>query len=97
MSMEKPTKICAKEHPEVMMKVTKGHFSSDRFHINYYIDMTSLKMRRKDAQEVAKAMVSRYVKRVNLENLAGNISLAGAEMQQMMASLATKTPIDTII
>lgn len=97
MSMGKPTKICAKEHPEVMLKVTKGHFSSDRFHINYYIDMTSLKMRRKDAQEVAKAMVSRYVKRVNLVNLAGNISLAGAEMQQMMASLATKTPIDTII
>ena len=94
MSMGKPTKIYAKDNPEVALKVTKGHFSSDRFHINYYIDMTSLKMRRKEAQEVAKAMVSRYVSRVNL---AGNISLAGVDMEQLMASLATKTPIDTII
>ena len=96
MSMGKPAKIFAKDNPEVALKVTKGHFSSDRFHINYYIDMTSLKMRRKDAQEVAKAMVSRYVSRVNLE-VPGNISLAGADMQQLMASRATKTPIDTII
>ena len=95
MSMGKPTKIFAKDNPEVALKVTKGHFSSDRFHINYYIDMTSLKMRRKDAQEVAKAMVSRYVSRVNLP--VGNISLATGDMQQLMASLATKTPIDTII
>lgn len=94
MSMGKPTKIFAKDNPEVALKVTKGHFSSDRFHINYYIDMTSLKMRRKDAQQVAKAMVSRYVSRVNL---TGNISLAGVDMQQLMASLATKAPIDTII
>lgn len=93
MSMGKPQKIYAKDNPEVALKVTKGHFSSDRFHINYYIDMTSLKMRRKDAQEVAKAMVSRYVSRVNL----AGISLPGADMQQLVASLATKTPIDTII
>lgn len=94
MSMGEPKKIYAKDNPEVALKVTKGHFSSDRFHINYYIDMASLKMRRKDAQEVAKAMVSRYVSRVSL---SGNISLAGAEMEQLMASLATKTHIDTII
>jgi|InofroStandDraft_1065614.scaffolds.fasta_scaffold14573_4 hypothetical protein len=94
MSMGKPTKIYAKDNPEVALKVTKGHFSSDRFHINYYIDMTSLKMRRKDAQEVAKAMVSRYVNRVKLE---GNFSLSGSQMQEAMASLASKTPIDTII
>ena len=50
MSMGEPKKIYAKDNPELALKVTKGHFSSDRFHINYYIDMTSLKMRRKDAQ-----------------------------------------------
>ena len=59
MSMGEPTKIYAKDNHDVALKVTKGHFSSGRFHINYYIDMTSLKMRRKDAQQVAKAMVSR--------------------------------------
>lgn len=94
MSMGKPTKIYAKDNSEVALKVTKGHFSSDRFHINYYIDMTSLKMRRKDAQEVAKAMVSRYVSRGKLE---GNFSLPGAQMKELMASLSSKTLIDTII
>ena len=94
MSMGEPKKIYAKDNPEVALKVTKGHFSSDRFHINYYIDMASLKMRRKDAQEVAKAMVSRYVNRVSL---AGNISLSGVDMEEMVASLSTKTHIDTII
>lgn len=95
MGMEKPKKIYAKDNPEVALKVTKGHFSSDRFHINYYIDMTSLKRRRKEAQEVAKAMVSRYVSRVNLPS--GNISLAGGDMEQLMASLSTKATIDTVI
>lgn len=95
MGMEKPKKIYAKDNPEVALKVTKGHFSSDRFHINYYIDMTSLKMRRKEAQEVAKAMVSRYVSRVNLPS--GNISLAGGDMEQLMASLSIKATIDTVI
>ncbi len=94
MSMGEPTKIYAKDNHDVALKVTKGHFSSDRFHINYYIDMTSLKMRRKDAQQVAKAMVSRYVNRVNL---SGNTPFVSGDMQQLIASMSTKTPIDTII
>ena len=94
MSMGEPTKIYAKDNHDVALKVTKGHFSSDRFHINYYIDMTSLKMRRKDAQQVAKAMVSRYVNRVNL---SGNTPFVSGDMQQLIASMSTKTHIDTII
>ncbi len=94
MSTREPTKIYAKDNHDVALKVTKGHFSSDRFHINYYIDMTSLKMRRKDAQQVAKAMVSRYVNRVNL---SGNTPFVSGDMQQLIASMSTKTPIDTII
>ena len=45
MSMGKAVKIYAKDDNRLALKVTKGHFSSDRFHVNYYIDMTSLKMR----------------------------------------------------
>ena len=62
--MGQATKIQAKDNPKVALRVTKGHFSSDRFHINYYIDMSSLKMRQSEAEAVAKAMVKKYVNRV---------------------------------
>ena len=95
MSMGEPKKIYAKDYPDLALKVTKGHFSSDRFHINYYIDMTSLKMRKNDAQDVAKAMVSRYVSRVNLTD--HHFFASEGEMQSFMNSMASKDPIDTII
>ena len=94
MSMGKATKIYSKEHPDLALKVTKGHFSSDRFHINYYIDMTDLKMRQCNAEQVAKAIVQKYVKRVNLSPMIG---LASEMISQMADTNATKAPIDTII
>lgn len=94
MSMSKAVKIYSKDHPALALKVTKGHFSSDRFHINYYIDMTDLKMRQRNAEEVAKAIVEKYVKRVTLTPVIGLVSEA---MNQMAATNATKAPIDTII
>jgi len=95
MSMGEPKKIYAKDYPDLALKVTRGHFSSDRFHINYYIDVTSLKMRKNDAQHVAKAMVSRYVNRVRLDGT--NFFTSAGDMQSFMNSMASKTPIDTII
>ena len=94
MSMGKAVKIYSKDHPALALKVTKGHFSSDRFHINYYIDMTDLKMRQRNAEEFAKAIVEKYVKRVTLTPVIGLVSEA---MNQMAATNATKAPIDTII
>lgn len=95
MSMGETKKIYAKDYPDLALKVTKGHFSSDRFHINYYIDMTSLKMRKAEALQVARAMVSRYVNRVNLED--NNFFSSSGDMQSLMNSMASKAPIDTII
>lgn len=93
--MGEPKKIYAKDYPELALKVTKGHFSSDRFHINYYIDMTALKMRKMEAQHVARAMVSRYVNRAKLET--SGFLASDAEMELLLNSMSTKTPIDTII
>ena len=95
MSMGEPKKIYAKDYPELALKVTKGHFSSDRFHINYYIDMTALKMRKMEAQHVARAMVSRYVNRVKLD--PSTLIASDSEITNFMNSMASKTPIDTII
>ena len=73
--------------------MTKGHFSSDRFHVNYYIDMSSLKMRQSSAVAVAKAMVKKYVNRVELSKSFG----VSEEMLQYSKAFATKRTIDTVI
>ncbi|MBS6646271.1 MAG: orotate phosphoribosyltransferase [Clostridiaceae bacterium] len=45
----------------VPLKVTPGHFATNHSHINYYLDMTTLKARQSEAQEAAKALVGMYV------------------------------------
>lgn len=95
MSMGQATKIYAKNNHDLALKVTKGHFSSDRFHINYYIDMTELKMRQSNAEAVAKAIVDKYVNRVTLSS--GMTGMLSDYYQQMAEANAVKAPIDTII
>lgn len=93
MSMENAIKIYAKDNDKLALKVTRGHFSSDRFHVNYYIDMSSLKMRQSSAVAVAKAMVKKYVNRVELSKSFG----VSEEMLQYSKAFATKRTIDTVI
>ena len=45
----------------VPLKVLNGHFATNHSHINYYIDMTTLKTRQSEAQEVAKNLAGRYL------------------------------------
>ncbi len=94
--MKDPIKIYSKENDKLYLKVTPGHFASDRFHVNYYIDMTTLKMRMSMAEEVAKTMSNRYISRVNLTTNNRLLSLAG-NVQDMMKQSAIATPVDTII
>ena len=37
------------------LKVTPGHFATNHAHINYYLDMTTLKTRLSEAQEIARS------------------------------------------
>lgn len=43
------------------IKVTPGHFATNHAHINYYIDMTTLKTRLSEAQEIAKSLVGMFL------------------------------------
>ena len=38
------------------LKVTPGHFATNHAHINYYLDMTTLKTRLSEAQEIARSL-----------------------------------------
>ena len=92
--MQEQIKIPCKSNVDLVLKAIPGHFSSDRFHINYYIDMTFLKMRQKEAKLVAQVMAEQYVRKVKLDT---NIMGLEPSWKSMSELGATKTPIDTII
>lgn len=50
-------KIYSPINNKVTLKVIPGHFATGYSHVNFYIDMTSLKTRQNEALETAKAMV----------------------------------------
>lgn len=43
------------------LRITPGHFATNHAHINYYIDMTTLKTRLSEAQELAKSLVGMFL------------------------------------
>ena len=85
-------KIKAKVNSDIELNVMPGHFSSDRFHVNYYIDMSSLKMRVTEAKKVAAAMAQQYIKKVNIDS-----KYMPDFVSSSLANTANVKPIDTII
>ena len=45
---------------EIGMRVVPGHFVTSHSHINYYFDMTTMKIRQSEAQAVARAIAEQY-------------------------------------
>lgn len=58
--LRRATKIPSKDNSKINLKVLNGHFVTSNSHINYYMDMTTLKVRHKEAAEVAKTMAKEY-------------------------------------
>ena len=54
-------KITSKYNNLINLKVTPGHFATSSSHINYFIDLTTLKARCSEAKAVAKSMASDYI------------------------------------
>ena len=45
----------------VVLKVIPGHFATSNSHVNYYLDMTTLKSRQSEAEEAARVLVTQYI------------------------------------
>ena len=45
----------------VVLKVIPGHFATSNSHVNYYLDMTTLKARQSEAEEAARVLVTQYL------------------------------------
>lgn len=54
-------KIPSKKNGKLFLKVIPGHFTTNHSHINYYIDMTTLKSRQNEAAEAARILGNRYM------------------------------------
>lgn len=52
-------KFYSKESNLLAMHAIPGHFATSHSHINYYVDVTSLKTRAGEAKEAAKVLYSR--------------------------------------
>lgn len=58
--LQRAVKIPSKDNSKINLKVVPGHFVTSNSHINYYMDMTTLKVRQNEAAEVAKTMAKEY-------------------------------------
>ena len=59
--MQNTFKINSQYNNLIKLKVTPGHFATTSSHINYMIDLTTLKARCSEAKAVAKSMASEYI------------------------------------
>ncbi len=62
-------KIYSQYNNLIALAVTPGHFSTSSSHINYYIDMTTLKARSNEAKAVARAIVQEYSSTVIIDTI----------------------------
>lgn len=54
--MQKMLKIPSKKHPNVTLKAIPGHFVTPNSHVNYFLDMTTIKSRLSEASAAAQAL-----------------------------------------
>lgn len=66
---ERTVKFYSKESNRLAMHVIPGHFATSHSHINYYIDVTTLKTRAGEAREAAKVLYSRMPKHSYIDTI----------------------------
>lgn len=59
--MQEMIKITSKSHPNIELKAIPGHFVTPSSHINYFLDMTTLKTRLSEASLTAKELSRQIV------------------------------------
>ena len=73
------TKITSSYNNALDIKVVDGHFATNHSHINRYIDMTTIKSRRKMALAAAKSMATEYVATTIVDTI---VCMDGLEVNQ---------------
>ena len=66
---DRMVKLYARNNGKVALHAIPGHFATSHSHINFYIDMTSLKTRANEALEVAKSLAGDYVNSTTVDTI----------------------------
>ena len=69
-------KLYSKSHT-VPLKVLPGHFATNHSHVNFYIDITTLKTRVSEAEEVARTLAGKYMMNTVVDTI---VCLDGSEV-----------------
>lgn len=67
--LENAIKIPSKVNSKILLKVVPGHFATNHSHINYYMDMTRLKVGQKEAYDIASTMASDYQYSISIDTI----------------------------
>ncbi len=54
------TEICSKENKRIKIGIIPGHFATNHSHINYYVDMTTIKTNHTIAKLAAEELANKY-------------------------------------
>lgn len=60
MLLDREYKVPSRLNSKINLKVVPGHFATSHSHINFYMDMTTLKVRHSEAEEIAREMAHEY-------------------------------------
>ena len=60
MLLDREFKIPSRLNKKINLKVVPGHFATTHSHINFYMDMTTLKVRHSEAAELARELAREY-------------------------------------
>lgn len=79
-------KFYSKESNKLALHVIPGHFATSHSHINYYVDVTSLKTRASEAKEAAKVFYSHLPKHRYIDTIVcmDGTEVIGAFLSQEM-------------
>ena len=61
--------ISARKSSKVKIGVIPGHFATSHSHVNYYVDMTSVKTSSATAKEAASLLAQEYMMGTNIDTI----------------------------
>ena len=97
---ERRIKFTSKESNKLVLQAIPGHFATSHSHINYYVDVTSIKTRASEAKEAARVIYSHAPKHMPTDTI---VCMDGTEvigtflsMEIESYGLVTRNTHDTI-
>ena len=81
--------ISARKSSKVKIGVIPGHFATSHSHVNYYVDMTSVKTSSATAKEAASLLAQEYMMGTNIDTI---VCLEGTEMLGAFLAQALSDP-----